>query len=106
MDDHGSGAEETRRGEQPYGSHRVLLLTLLYLPQLLVGVDVEGQGVPVGVLCDPLQPPSRHGPDAVRGDPDLDERVLLRPPPERGDPLQKSLRYRIPEAGDAAPGVG
>src|SRR5918997_274010 len=106
MDDHGSGTEETRRGEQLYCSHPVLLLTLLYLLWLLVGVDVEGQGVPVGVLPDPLQPPSRHGPDAVRGDPDLEERAFLRPPPERVHPLQKSLRLLIPETGDAAPGVG
>src|SRR5918997_15918 len=106
MDDHGSGTEETRRGEQLYCSHPVLLLTLLYLLWLLVGVDVEGQGVPVGVLPDPLQPPSRHSPDAVRGDPDLEERAFLCPPPERVHPLQKSLRLLIPETGDAAPGVG
>jgi hypothetical protein len=31
---------------------------------------------------------------------------LLRPPPERVHPLQESLQLRIPETGDATPGVG
>src|SRR5215211_464678 len=102
----GPGAEETRLGQELYGPHPVVLPALFYLPRLLVGVDVEVQVVAVGVLPDLLQPSRRHGPDAVRGNPDLGERALLQPSPEGVHPLQKLFHLRIPEAGDTAAGVG
>jgi hypothetical protein len=99
-------AEGARLGEELYGSDPVFLPALLYLARLLVGVDVEGQVVPAGVLPEPLQPRSRHGADAVRGGTDLDQLSPLRPPPQRVHPIQELLHPRVPEAGDTAPGVG
>src|SRR5918994_2264638 len=106
MDDHGAGAEKAGLGQEPNRAHPVLSLALLDLARLLAGVDVEGQLVAVGVNAYLLQPPSRHGPDAVSGDPDLEERSpLLRPPPERLHPFQETPYLRVPKTGDAAPGV-
>jgi hypothetical protein len=60
----------------------------------------------VGVASDLLQPSSGHGADAVRGDPDVHEWTLLRPPAKRVHPPHEPARLRVPETGDAAPGVG
>ena len=66
--------------------------TLLGLPQLLVGVYVQGDTIPTGITADLLQPPSWDRPDAMGGDADLDEVTPLRPLPEGIDPLKERLR--------------
>ena len=101
MDDRRARAEAAGLGEELDRPHAVLLDALVDLARLLVGVDVEGQIVLLGVAADLLEPVGRAGADGVGGKADPDAALL-----EPLDLVQVFGGRVLPEALQAAAPVG
>ena len=101
MDDRRARAEAAGLGEELDRPHAVLFDALVDLARLLVGVDVEGQIVLLGVAADLLEPVGRTGADGVGGEPDPDAALL-----EPLDLVQVFGGRMLPEALQAAAPVG
>ena len=101
VDDRRARAEAAGLGEELDRPHAVLLDALVDLARLLVGVDVEGQIVLLGVAADLLEPVGRTGADGVGGKPDPDSSLS-----ETLDLVEVFGGRRLPEALQAAARVG
>ena len=101
VDDRRPRPEAAGAGQELDRADAVLLDALVDLPRLLVGVDVEGQRVLLGVAADLLEPVGRAGADGVGGKADPDAAL-----PEPLDLVQVLGGGRLAEAVEAAAGVG
>ncbi len=72
VDDRRARPEAAGLGQELDRPDAVLLDALLDLPWLLVGVDVEGEGMLLCVAPDLLEPVRRAGAHGVGGEPDVD----------------------------------
>ena len=101
MNDGGSRSEAPCAGEELDRANAVLLEALLDLARLLVGVDVEGQGVLSGIAADLLEPFGGARAHGVGGEPDAMPRVA-----EAIDLLEIFIDGVLAEALDPAARVG